>query len=197
MNYLAHLYLADRVSGGEPLALVGNLMGDFVKGPVADHWPPSIRDGIILHRQIDSFTDRHPVVTTSKTRLDDGFRRYGGILIDVFYDHFLSRCWPDYCAEPLDQFSRRVYRILTDCYSDLPPRMQTSVDYMIGRDLLVSYRQRDGIARSLLGLSTRLSRTNRLADGIGQLDRHYEDLATDFELFFPQLIDYTTEQYRH
>ncbi len=62
MNFLAHLYLA---GDSEPIIL-GNFLGDFVKGRLLQQFEPSILKGIALHRNIDSFTDSHYVVKESK-----------------------------------------------------------------------------------------------------------------------------------
>jgi len=97
MNFLAHLYLADP----QPLGLLGSLMGDFVKGPLGGRYPEPITRGIMLHRRIDTFTDAHAVVRASRTRISPGRRRFAGIMIDVFYDHFLARDWARYCPEQL------------------------------------------------------------------------------------------------
>lgn len=154
MNYLAHLYLA----GDDSELLIGGLMGDFVKGRVDPARPAAVRAGILLHRRVDSFTDQHPVVRRSKARIDPEFRRYAGILVDLFFDHFLACDWPAYSRQPLPQYARRIYRILNRQLPSLPPRMQHSVLYMVRNDLLVSYREIDGIRRALSGIERRLSR---------------------------------------
>ena len=41
-----------------------------------------------MHRKLDSFTDSHPVFLRSRGRISDMNRRYSGVLIDMFYDHF-------------------------------------------------------------------------------------------------------------
>ena len=101
MNYLAHLYLA----GDDSELLIGGLMGDFVKGRVDPARPAAVRAGILLHRRVDSFTDQHPVVRRSKARIDPEFRRYAGILVDLFFDHFLACDWPAYSRQPLPQYA--------------------------------------------------------------------------------------------
>lgn len=108
MNYLAHLYLAERSVEG----LLGSLLGDFVKGPLDDKYPEAIRRGIVLHRSIDSFTDAHPLHLESRNRIGRARRRYAGIIVDVTYDHFLCRYWSDYSDETLESFVARVYEIL-------------------------------------------------------------------------------------
>lgn len=192
MNYLAHLYLA----GADPEARLGNLMGDFVKGPVPEDLPDAWRAGIRLHRRIDSYTDRHPVVLRSKRRIAPQFRRYGGILIDLFYDHLLTRQWPLYHDQPLEDFVREVHRLIERRLPELPPRMQRSMQYLLATDLLLAYREIDGIGRALSGLERRLSRPSNLGAARVELDRHYDALDEDFAAFFPELIAYTEGQKR-
>jgi acyl carrier protein phosphodiesterase len=184
MNYLAHVYLA----GEDEQAIIGSLMGDFVKGRVDPQRPRAIREGIWLHRRIDTFTDAHPLVLQSKRRVHPDFRRYAGILVDMFYDHYLARDWTRYAAGPLEPFARRVYAIVDMHYDKLPPKMQRSMRYMLRHDLLQSYRDIDGIARALRGIEGRLSRPSRLGEAAGELERHYLALQQDFEGFFPQLV---------
>jgi acyl carrier protein phosphodiesterase len=186
VNYLAHLYLA----GDNEQAIIGSLMGDFVKGRIDPARPRAIREGILLHRRIDTFTDAHPVVLQSKRRLHPDFRRYAGILIDMFYDHYLARDWSRYATEPLAPFARRVYAIISEHDENLPAKMQHSMHYILRNDLLLSYREIDGIARALRGIEGRLSRPSRLGEAISELDRHYLSLQQDFERFFPQLVEY-------
>ena len=189
MNYLAHLYLA----GDDPESVVGSLMGDFVKGRIGEDLAPGIRWGIRQHRLIDAFTDRHATFRASKRRLRPAFRRYGGILVDLFYDHFLAAHWSRYSEVPLTDFSRRVYRILWRRQQGLPPRMQRSVSYMIDRDLLQSYGEVNGIRRALEGLEGRLKRQSQLSDAVLDLEQNYRALAVDFSDFFPELIRYVDE----
>ena len=82
MNFLAHLHL----SGNDPNILVGNFIGDFVKGKQVNSFEPGIAKGILLHRAIDYFTDKHEVVAKSKGRLREKYRHYSGVIIDIFYD---------------------------------------------------------------------------------------------------------------
>src|SRR6188768_77560 len=102
MNFLAHLYL----SGNDNKIMVGNFIADFVKGRVAlNQFEPAIIRGIELHRAIDEYTDNHPVVTISKNRLRPTYRHYSGVIVDVFYDHFLARNWNTYHSDLLPDFA--------------------------------------------------------------------------------------------
>ncbi|MCB1800399.1 MAG: DUF479 domain-containing protein [Gammaproteobacteria bacterium] len=193
MNYLAHLYLAD----SDPDALVGSLMGDFVKGAIdATRLPgsPALARAIVQHRHIDSFTDAHAVVQRSKQRIRPPYRRYAGILVDVFYDHYLAITWQRYSDVELAAFAQSVYRVMMARLDTLPPRMQRSMRYMIRADLLVSYRDIDGVGRALLGIESRLSRPSGLSAAISELKDNYAELASDFDAFFPQLREYVERQ---
>ncbi len=191
VNYLAHLYLA----GDEPDDLIGNLMGDFVKGPVEKDSGNRIHAGILLHRRIDAYTDSHRLVLQSKRRIRPVLRRFAGILVDVYFDHFLARNWPRYSSVSLRDYSRLVYAILDEHLDALPPRMQRSVEHMIEHDLLMSYRELAGVERALLGIQWRLKRKNPLAEGIADLSLNYRALATDFAAFFPDLISFVLRQH--
>lgn len=184
MNYLAHLYLA----GDDPGSRIGSLMGDFAKGRIDPSLSCAVRQGIWLHRRIDAFTDAHPLVRRSKRRMRPEYRRYAGILVDLFYDHFLAAQWDRYCRHPLDVFARDVYRILRAHQHGFPEPMQRSMRYMREHDLLQSYREIAGIARALRGIEGRLQRPSRLREAASELEHNYRPLADDFADFFPDLI---------
>lgn len=184
MNYLAHLYLAER-SG---TSLIGSLMGDFVHGRLPPgRFPLDIERGIRLHRRVDSFTDAHAAVRASRRRLRSPFRRYGGILIDMFYDHFLARDWEMFHDQPLSEFAQRTYALLEARTEVLAEALRRAVPHFRSCDLLVSYRNPSGIERALHGLSRRLSRPNPLPSGISELTRNYHQFERDFHLFMPQV----------
>ena len=184
MNYLAHLFLAD----DDPESVIGSLMGDFVKGEIGGQLTPATRWAIRVHRRIDSYTDAHEVVRRGKARMPPEFRRYAGILLDLFYDHFLARRWSHYSSVPLDEFAHRVYRIVQAHRHSFPAQMRRSMGYMVANELLQSYLTTAGIERALLGIETRLKRPSRLHAAVVELERHYPALERDFSLFFPDLI---------
>jgi acyl carrier protein phosphodiesterase len=186
LNYLVHLYLSDPT----PECRLGNLMGDFVKGRLANAWAPEILRGIRQHRRVDAFAHRSPVFRRSKARIHDSFGHCKGVLVDVFYDHFLARNWIRHSAVPLERFARDIYRLLEANREILPPGLQKVAPLMIGHNWLVSYRDTQTIGRVLERISERLSRPNPIALGIGELHRHYAGLEADCELFLAEAREY-------
>ena len=188
MNYLCHLYL----SGDDPDTLTGNFMGDFVKGPLDDASPSLLRRGIELHRRIDSFAQNQPQFTKSRLRLGKEFGLYRGILVDLFYDHFLAATWTDWSTEPLADYLHRTRRIVEGKRLYLPERLQELVP-IIFEDLILSYLDVKGVSQALVRMSKRLKRPNPLADGGVELTRHYEGLHEDFLDFLPAAREFAAK----
>lgn len=184
MNYLAHLFLAERDDEG----LVGSLLGDFVKGRPDPGLAAGVRRGIRLHRAIDTYTDAHPVHRRSRNRIGRQRRRFAGIIVDVCYDHFLSRHWDEYAEESLQSFARQVYETLRAHEPMLPGRLQTVVPRMIAQDWLCSYGELENVGRALDGISRRLRRENPLIGAVQEVRDNYESLGEDFRCFFPELL---------
>jgi acyl carrier protein phosphodiesterase len=189
MNYLAHLHLG----GDQPAQLLGSLYGDFVKGWLSGQWPPEIEAAIRLHRRIDAFTDSHPLLAESRARFPQARRRYAGILLDVFFDHCLARHWHDYAAEPLAQFSGRVYQVLLQ-EPQLPGRLALIAPRMAAQDWLGSYGEFAVLQQVLVGMQRRLSHPERLDGALDELERLYDPLLADFREFYPQLQTFAEQQ---
>ncbi|MFS2202343.1 ACP phosphodiesterase [Pseudomonas sp. Pseusp3] len=185
MNYLAHLHLG----GQRPGQLLGSLYGDFVKGRLQGQFAPEIEGAIQLHRSIDVFTDRHPLVDVALSRFSLTRRRYAGIVLDVFFDHCLARDWALYADRPLALFTSDVYRVLSS-ERQLPGRLAQIAPHMVANDWLGSYREFEVLEQVLRGISRRLTRPEELAAAMQELRRLYEPLSEDFRLFYPQLQDF-------
>ncbi|PQO97486.1 ACP phosphodiesterase [Pseudomonas frederiksbergensis] len=189
MNYLAHLHLG----GQRPGQMLGSLYGDFVKGQLQGQFDPEIEAAIQLHRSIDVFTDRHPLVDVSLSRFSMTRRRYAGIVLDVFFDHCLARDWTHYAEQPLAQFTSDVYRVLL-AEPQLPERLAKIAPHMVANDWLGAYREFDVLEQVLRGISRRLTRPEELAAAMQELRVLYEPLSEDFRLFYPQLQDFVQRQ---
>lgn len=197
MNFLAHLYL----SSPEPDALAGSLMPDLVRGPLPKDAPSRIAAACRLHRCIDAFTDTHPVVGNSKNRLRARHGRYAGILVDIFYDHYLARDWHQFSDQPLGEYVAHVYRSLDGMRGHIPLNMLGALDRMIEQNWLECYAEVDGIRLTLermsKGLSKRFGRPVDLAIAAEELVEQGLSLAQDFHAFFPQLMTYAQAQEPH
>jgi acyl carrier protein phosphodiesterase len=188
MNYLAHMFLSD----GSPESLLGNLAGDFVRGVDVSSMTPGMQAGVQLHRAVDRFTDAHPLVQQSRARLPQSWRHYRGVLVDVFYDHFLARNFKALSGESLDVFATRVYSALDKHADALPPRLRQAAPVMIERDWLRAYAHIEGLEIVLRGMSRRARRDVALHESVGALRQNYTDLQADFENFFPQLVQFAS-----
>ena len=189
MNFLAHLYFADAT----PESRVANLMGDYVKGRIAPDWQPLLRDGVILHRRIDGFTDAHPQVLRSAARLSARRRRFAGIILDICYDHYLCRHWHLFSEQPLDRFISDCYRQLNEYQGYLPASMQHPLRLMINQDWLTAYTDPEIIPKVLDRVASRLSKPQRMLGAGQEFIQNYEELEQDFLMFFPQLQQFVQQ----
>ena len=179
MNFLGHFYL----SRHDPDLIVGNYIADYVKGKKYLDYPDGIRDGIIMHRHIDFFTDRHPMVRQGRSRLFHKYRHFSGVIIDMYYDHFLASMWERYAGEPLHEFSQVIYKTIENSWDVLPMKSQYLFSYMSQHDWLVRYASMQGLGRSLDGMSKRINNNSRLDQAIHDLYEHYDLFREEFKNF--------------
>ena len=164
-------------------------LGDFVKGPLPAGLPRALASGVALHRAIDGFADRHPAFMASRARISPLRRRVGGVLVDLFYDHLLARDWGDYCPEPLDAYTARLYAALSAHTGALPERAHEIADLMRRNDWLGSYRNVAAVGRAIDRMAVyRLSRTNPLGGGIEEFLADAADFEADFRAFLPDAL---------
>lgn len=190
MNILAHALLG---AASDDLML-GNLMGDFVHGPVPAGLRPGVEAGIRLHRAIDTYTDSHDVVRELRNGFAPPFRRYAGVILDIWFDHLLARdfaCWSDV---PLDAFSNDVMRLLHAHADELPLSMRNFVAYMERRGLPAAYADRTVITRVFEGVATRFTRANPLARAVEAIAPNEAAIDAGFAAFFPDLRQFAAAQ---
>ncbi len=192
MNYLAHLYLADDTDD----SIIGNLLGDFVKGRLGDFYSQSITTAIFFHRKVDSFTDAHPITRTSRNRISLKRRRFAGIIVDVCYDHFLAKHWQHFSTTDLRPYIERVYSVLNQNRALLPKRLHHILPRMVSEDWLGSYISLGGVGTALDRIAGRLSRGNGFMRSVIEIESNYSALEYDFLTFFPRLIEFSIEQNR-
>ncbi|MEO1051166.1 MAG: acyl carrier protein phosphodiesterase [Bacteroidota bacterium] len=187
MNFLAHLYL----SGDSPELMVGNFIGDFVRGKQVESFDKKVKQGILLHRAIDEFTDSHQIVSASKSRLWGRYRHYSGVIVDIFYDHFLAKNWDQYNTLSLERYAAESYQTLQDFGDVLPQKVHYILPHMIEHNWLVSYASIEGIYQVMQGMSRRATFDSKMEHATQDLEEHYAAFEKEFTDFFPQLIEHS------
>ena len=186
MNHLAHLFLA----GPSVESLIGNLSGDFVKGPLGDRFTPGIRAGILQHRKIDTFTDTHPAVAAFRRVITPEHGHYARVISDMFIDHFLAGRFDEYAGEPLERFLDRTFATLDPHAATFPGTLRWVYPRMRDEGWLLSYRDMEGIHTALTNMSFRFSRRPHLETATRHLTDSRAELEHRFEVFFPEVMEY-------
>ena len=190
MNFLAHIYL----SGDDEFIRIGNFMADGIRGHDYLEYHPNIQKGVILHRAIYTFTDAHPIFRKSKHRLHDRYGHYSGVIIDIFYDHFLAKNWSSYCDDSLEDFARIFYKSLQSNYAVLTKRTKGMMPYMISSNWLVCYATLDGLAPILFQMDHRTKNRVNMHRSINELNEFYSEFEEEFTSFFEELLIYCYEK---
>jgi acyl carrier protein phosphodiesterase len=188
MNFLAHVFL----SGTNEQLILGNLIADSVKGKMIDSFDEGVKKGIQLHRLIDQYTDNHFVVKRSKARLENTYKKYAGVIADIYYDHFLAANFPLYSPISLSQTAHTAYNILIRNFEILPPQSKRILPYMATQNWLEGYANLHDLQRVFNGMSRRASFVSGMENAILDLKKDYQDYEKDFFDFFPDLIKYAT-----
>ncbi len=184
MNFLAHLAL----SGDDHEVMVGNFIGDFVKGNSYQNYPPKIQKGILMHRTIDYFTDRHQSTKICSQLLYEGYGRYSGVVVDVFFDHFLAENWNSFYTDiTLHQFVTKAHKILLKHYFTLPGEVKGFLPFLINSRRLENYRHFDSLERSLEIMSNRTSLPSHVPFAIATLKDNYDLFRDNFFILYNDL----------
>lgn len=186
MNWLAHLYLSE----DNPEFRVGNLLPDLASAAKFAGLPESFQRGIRCHREIDRFTDAHPRFKSCVTRFPKPYRRYGGVLTDVYFDHFLARDWSKYSTVPLPDFITEVHLDIERCLPEIPPDVTSHLRRMLAENWLGSYHTLAGITAILQRVSRRLRRSFDLSASLPIFEAYESAFADDFQAFFPELMEH-------
>jgi acyl carrier protein phosphodiesterase len=189
MNFLAHLYL----SRDDDELMLGNFIADSVKGRAYADFSPGVAKGILLHRAIDSYTDLHPVFLQSVRRLRPHYRKYAGVIVDIFYDHFLAKNWADHSSEGLHDFTARVHGLLLASQDIMPPHSRQFLQYMVRHNIPVPYADVNGIARVLYGMSRRTTFESGMEKAVNELLQFYNEFEAEFNTFFPEINGFVKE----
>ncbi|MGC6488042.1 MAG: ACP phosphodiesterase [Planctomycetota bacterium] len=188
MNWLAHLRLAPAA----PLVRLGNLAGDFVRGVDVAALHPELQRGVAQHRAVDRFVDAHEVHRRGRGRLLPRARRFAGVALDVFFDHFQARRWGVHGdGGSLARFVDGVHDDLDRHCALLPPELRRLRVGLRAQGWLHSYGTVEGVERVLEAMARRRPRAAPLAAAASELRRCYDEFGADFEELWPQLTQLT------
>jgi len=190
MNFLAHLYL----SQNDTNIMIGNFIADHIRGNKYEEFSKEIQQGIFLHREIDTFTDAHKVVRKSKRRLHKRYRHYDGVIIDIFFDHFLAKNWANYSAIPLDVYTNSINNLFDKISPELPIKSQQFIKYMIEYNILFNYQFEEGIEKVLNGMNHRTKGKSQMNLAIEDLQILHKEFEEDFTVFYKDLLYFTNQK---
>ena len=190
MNFLAHIYL----SGDHDLIKIGNFMADGIRGKHFETFPLDVQKGIVLHRAIDTFTDAHPVFRQSTKKLHERYHHYAGVIVDVFYDHFLAKNWSQFSNENLEDYIQRFYQSLHDNKTILTERTIGLMPYMIQHNWLWNYRTVEGINQILTQMDSRTKNKSQMRFAAEELLECYTEFEQEFTAFFEDLRIYAKQK---
>ncbi|MEH0712254.1 ACP phosphodiesterase [Vibrio owensii] len=193
MNFLAHLHIADHCNSH----LMGNLLGDFVKGDPSKQYQTDISNGIKLHRFVDRITDHHALVEECKPHFTGVARRFAPIALDMFWDHCLAKHWRTFSPKSLDSFVRYAYSEVNKQISDdLPPRFLMLHRRMWSGGWLQSYQDLENIEFALHRMSQRSPRMADLTTTFEVLDNEYEQLEAKFAALYQDVLRQSAEYHQ-
>jgi acyl carrier protein phosphodiesterase len=187
VNYLAHAYL----SGDNEELVIGNFIADHLRGNNFDMYPDGVKKGIQLHRRIDSFTDAHPLFKSSKRFFYNGFEKYSGILVDIYFDHFLAKRFHHYHHDSLEVFSSNVYSIYRNNQHLLPESSTRFLTYVLKNNIYQNYAEVSGIETVLTHLSHRIGHKVALNESMGLFFEAEKELETNFTSFMKDIMTYS------
>ena len=190
MNFLAHIYLSNNI----PNIIIGNFIADHIPGNHFTHFHPEIQKGILLHREIDTFTDAHSIVRKSKRRLHPRYRHYKGVIIDIFYDHYLAKNWTNYSDVPLADFAQSFYDLLEDNFEILPDKTKHLLPYLIEYNWLYNYQYIEGIQKVLNGMNNRTKQKSQMNLAVEDLRNLHSEFEEDFTVFFEDLRNFSNQK---
>ena len=179
MNFLGHIFLAP----SDDELLLGNFIADSVKGNPDGHFPSRIAEGIRLHRRIDAFTDRHPLVKQGVERFRETQGRYAAVVIDVVYDHVLASNWQQFHDVELNTYTDSVYQRLEARSHHFPPHVQRYFPYMKQQNWLYNYQFEWGFRKSLEGLDRRSSNPTEMHRAVEVYQQHQHKFLSEFQQF--------------
>lgn len=169
-------------------------MADGIRGKQFEKYPHEIQKGILLHRAIDTYTDAHPLFRKSTKRLHERYHHYAGVIVDVYYDHFLAKNWSNYSDENIEDYVLEFYQSLHKNYNLLSEKAQYILPYMEKQNWLSSYQTIEGIHQILTQMDRRTKNSSNMRFASEELRVYYADFENEFTLFFEEIQNYCNKK---
>jgi len=163
-------------------------MTDFLKKKEEAHYSGRVLDGINLHRQIDSFTDKHPASLQLRALLRPRHGKYASVVVDLIWDYYLSTNWKDYSGASLTNFNKEMYAILSKRKNEFPEKLKAKIDKMIENNFLMAYANKENMAVSLQWMDGRVKFKSAFSEALLDIEENDEIISQLFKSFFPDLI---------
>ncbi len=186
MNFLAHFYL----SGKDENIIVGNFLADFLTNREVRQLPELVKQGVVLHRKIDTFTDNHPVVQESVKRLRPLHHKYAPVILDVLFDYVLAKNWGLYSTVSLATFTKGIYATLEKHFDSMPEFVQLRMPLMIKDDWLMHYGTENGLRFTFARMKLRTQHPRFFDYAVESFKKDYSFFEANFNAFFPDAIKY-------
>lgn len=191
MNFVGHIYL----SGENEKIAIGSFIGDYVKGNRYERFSEDIRKGILIHRDIDATMDAHPSFVATRELFRESYQRYAGVVVDMAFDHILTKNWDDWHEVPLKKFTRNFYGTLLRNFRILPTEVKEFLPFMIRSNRLYSYSTLEGIEKALSIMSSYTSLPERQSEAVGIIRDHEEEITQHFNTLLGDLSLYVNKKY--
>ncbi len=183
MNFLAHLLLTHENEDW----LVGNMIADFITNRDLEALQPAVREGVMIHRQIDTFTDTHESVRDSIKRLHPIYHKYSPVVVDIYYDYFLSKNWRRYAPISFEDFCKKVYDVLIRRLDEMPQEFQPRMTSMVTHHFLENYRTKAGMQFTFNKFQERVHFPVSFAQASDVMMVYEDEFNDEFNVFFPDI----------
>lgn len=184
MNYIAHIHLGLCTQ----TSLLGNFLGDFVKGSDFSHLPLELQHGVRLHRKVDQYTDSYQAIVDLKRRFPTQVRRMAGVSLDIYFDYLLLVHWHQYADQSYHTLLARFYRELDQTPVTLTERFTRVRDSLLEHRWLENYKQPGACLNAFLAIEKRLNNRMIFAQqSIQYIESNSDTIEQVFLDFYPQL----------
>ena len=185
MNYIAHIHIGTHTH----TSLLGNFLGDFIKGSQLQHLPFKIEKGIRLHRSIDVFTDSHPLIVELRRCFPNDIRRMAGVIIDIYFDHLLMQTWKRYSGTHFNTVFADFYQQLEQFSLPGNTHFQKVAEGIKKHLWLNEYINIEACFRAFINIENRLQNKVIFAKKAECFLLQYgERLESSFQQFYPECL---------